>query len=320
MTTSVPYLEFLSSDQAQTIFRISQRVMSSLREYLNNQGFVEFLPPVISTVTDPGLRGAERVSVSLYGQKAYVTSSMVFHKQVLATVFGKIYSFAPNVRLEPVSNDNSGRHLVEFCQLDLEEAGSSCEESMALAEEMIASTVQDVVEHCQEPLGRLLRCLSIPTIPFARFTYDELLHKALSMGLSVRYGEELPQEVETRVSEELGTFFWITDYPKLCRGFYYREAADPRIVRSMDLIYPDGFGEAISGGEREYLPATIRRRIEEHQLSPLDFEPFLTYAESGLKPTSGFGIGFERLLRYITGIRDISLIRPFPKIPGRVVM
>ena len=146
MMQTAPYLEYLVSDRAQATFRINQQVMSGLRDYLNGHGFVEFLSPVISTVTDPGLRGAERVVVSLYGQKTYLTSSMVFHKQVLATAFQKIYSFAPNVRLEPVSNDHSGRHLVEFCQLDLEEADATYEDSMRLAEEMIAAAIRSVRE------------------------------------------------------------------------------------------------------------------------------------------------------------------------------
>ncbi len=121
-TPEYTYIEFLSSEKAQSTFRLCQRTMTYLREYLNEQGFVEFLPPVISSVADPGLSGAERVTVSLYNQTAYITSSMVFHRQVLATAFGSIYSFAPNVRLEPEINAQTGRHLVEFCQLDLEQA------------------------------------------------------------------------------------------------------------------------------------------------------------------------------------------------------
>ncbi len=315
------YLSYLQTQEAQAVFRLNQAVMDSLRDYLGGKGFVEFLPTVVSSITDPGLRGAERLPVSLYDRRAYVTSSMIFHKQVLATAFRRIYAFAPNVRVEPVTNAGSGRHLVEFCQLDLEEADVSYDDSMALAEGMLAAVISEVSQKEQALLGVLGRRLSVPQTPFRRFTYTELLELARSQGMQVTAGEELPQEVEATISAEVGDFFWITGYPKRCRGFYYREDDhDDSTVRSMDLIFPEGFGEAISGGEREYRPDRIRRRISESGLDPAGFEEFLSIAESGLAPTSGFGIGVERLVRYVTGETAISRVRPFPKVPGSITM
>lgn len=320
MARTESYLSYLQSEQAQAIFRLSQAVTDLMRDFLGSRGFVEFLAPVVSSVTDPGLRGAERLPVSLYGRKAYVTSSMVFHKQVLATAFKRIYAFAPNVRLEPLANAGSGRHLIEFCQLDLEEADVSIEESMALAEDMLRHVISGLTARWQPLLAALGRDLRVPETPFKRFRYDDLLDVAVSMGLAVKSGEELPQAVESRISAEAGGFLWITDYPKPCRGFYYRESPDGRTVRSMDLLFPEGFGEAISGGEREYRPDAIRRRMAESGLDPADFEDFLSMAETGLRPTSGFGIGVERLVRYVCGESEIASVRPFPKTPGVVTM
>ncbi len=321
MSGTESYISYLQTDEAQAVFRLSQAVMDALREYLGGCGFVEFLAPLVSTVTDPGLRGAERLPVSLYNRRAYVTSSMVFHKQVLATAFGKIYAFAPNVRLEPVEHARSGRHLVEFCQLDLEEADATCEDSMALAEGMLRHTISTVAGNLKPLLAALGRELRVPFAPFKRFTYRDMLDYAASLGLDVRYGDELPQAVESAVSREVGDFFWITSYPKQCRGFYYRESCDePGTVNSMDLIFPEGFGEAISGGEREYRKERVLRRITESGLDPSEFTEFLAATEEGLRPTSGFGIGVERLVRFITGEREISKVRPFPKLPGLVSM
>lgn len=320
MPEAETYLEYLKSNRAQAVFRLSQAVTDSLREFLGSRGFIEFLPPIVSAVTDPGLRGAERVQVSMYDTRAYVMSSMVFHKQVLATAFSRIYSFAPNVRLEPVCNAGSGRHLVEFCQLDVEEAGSSLEDSMRLAERMIAFTVSKVIERHRPLLDSLGRTLSVPEVPFQRVTYDEALREGAKYGLSVRYGEELPQVLEARISREAGGFLWVTGYPKGCRGFYYRESDDGEHVLSMDLLFPEGFGEAISGGEREYRPDVIKRRISEARLDPGEFREFLAAAEDGLRPTCGFGIGIERFLRYIAGEREIARVRPFPKTPGHIAM
>lgn len=314
------YISYLQSEKAQAVFRLSQAVTDSLRTYLDGRGFVEFLAPVVSSVTDPGLRGAERVPVLLYDRKAYVTSSMVFHKQVLATAFRRIYAFAPNVRLEPLCNAASGRHLVEFCQLDLEEADATFEDSMSLAEDMLRQTISCVLAGCGPLLSTLNRDLLVPETPFRRIRYSDLIRMAESMGAPVKHGEELPQAVESRVSAELGGFFWITDYPKQCRGFYYRESGAGDTVRSMDLIYPEGFGEAISGGEREYRPDGIRRRIVESGLDAADFNEFLDMAKTGLSPSSGFGIGVERLVQYVSGVREIARVRAFPKMPGTVSM
>lgn len=320
MASEATYLSYLQTQQAQAIFRLSQAVTDLLRRHLGRNGFIEFLAPVISSVTDPGLRGAERLPVSLYSHKAYVTSSMVFHKQVLATAFERIYAFAPNVRLEPVANADSGRHLIEFCQLDLEEAGATFEDSIALAEKMLCEVISEVMGRCGPLLRVLGRQLCVPKTPFVRLSYGEVLSISESMGVPVRWGEEIPQMAESLVSSKVGGFFWITGYPKTCRSFYYRESGDGEAVRSMDLIFPEGYGEAISGGEREYRPDAIRRRILESGLDAADFGEFLTMAESGLRPTSGFGIGIERLVRFISGERDISRVRPFPKTPGCVRM
>ncbi len=320
MTTD--YLSYLQSSTAQAIFRLSQEVMTLLREHLNNQGFVEFLPPIISTITDPGLAGAERVSVSLYDQKAYLTSSMVFHKQILASAFQKIYCFSPNVRLEPCTRagEDDGRHLVEFCQLDLEEALCTIEDSMALAEGMLVNLHERLMGSCGSLLSFFKHPLTVPKTPFAKFSYDQLFQKAQQLGHSVFYGDDLPESVERAVSQEVGDFFWITDYPGTSRGFYYRSQAGTDKVRSMDLIYPKGFGEAISGGEREYEVAAIKQKIKQRGLQQADFEDFLKMAGPNLKPSSGFGIGVERLIRYLSGVRNIGLVRAFPKMPGQVVM
>ncbi len=314
------YLLYLRTETAQSVFRLGQEIMSSLRAFLDAQGFVEFLPPIISTVTDPGLRGAERVPVCLYDSKVYLTSSMVFHKQILASAFDKIYCFSPNVRLEPCANARSGKHLVEFCQLDLEEANCTCDDSIDLAERMLVNIHRDILSKCQEMLSVFGRTLAVPHRPFPRFSYDSLISKARDMGVHADYGEELPEAVETAVSREIDSFFWITDYPQSSRGFYYKDNAGSDKVRSMDLIYPEGFGEAISGGEREFEPHVVRQKARARGLELEGFEQFLSAAGPDLQPSSGFGIGIERLLRYITGLKDIGLVRAFPKIPGQIRM
>jgi asparaginyl-tRNA synthetase len=138
--------------------------------------------------------------------------------------------------------------------LIVEEAGASLEDSMRLAEDMMVATVSRVLDRCRPLLDALDRDLSVPKAPFQRMTYDDALREAGKRDLRFGYGEELPQVLEAQMSREAGGFLWITDYPKSCRGFYYRESDDGEHVRSMDLLYPEGFGEAISGGRESTGP------------------------------------------------------------------
>jgi len=300
------------------VLMIQHAIMRYFREFLDKEGFVELLPPVISPASDPGLRGAAKLITKLYGVPYELTSSTIMFKQVSATALGKIYFMARNVREEPPENIYTGRHLIEFTQLDVEWAGASMEDVMELAEDMIHYVCRKLTNN----YGHILKEFRKGRIdcwkpPYERMRYEEALELARRMNAVVREGSELSQEAEEAISLAVGKPFWITNYPANSRGFYYlRDPKNPEYNRDFNLILPEGYGEVVDGGEREYRPEEVLKRIRELRESEDKYSWFLEALKEGIAPSAGFGLGIERFTRYVLGLRYVWEAVPFPKPPG----
>jgi asparaginyl-tRNA synthetase len=300
-----------------SILKVQDEILSALRDFLRKERFVEILAPIIGPSTDPGIRGAKQVSIDYYGSKFKIMSSMILYKQMAVSSIDKIFAVSPCVRIEPIESIRTGRHLAEFRQVDIEQARASYEDSMTLAERMVQYVIKRIKRKCKKELKLLGRKLRVPNIPFKRFYYDEILEIIDNLGFKVEYGEEIPWDVEEALSKKFREPFFITDYPKEARGFYYLEnSSKPGILRDFDLIFPEGFGEAISGGEREYSFETVEKRMKSLEDDTSNYEWYLKMLKSGILPSSGFGIGVERLTRFICGLDTVWEAVPFPKIPG----
>lgn len=299
------------------VLKIQDEILSALREFLRKEGFIEILAPIIGPSTDPGIRGAKQVSIDYYGSKFKLMSSMILYKQMAVSSISKIFAVSPCVRIEPIETIKTGRHLAEFRQVDIEEAKATYEDSMGLAESMLQYVIKRVKRKCRKELKLLGRKLRVPKIPFKRFYYDEILKIIDDLGFKVEYGEEIPWDAEEVLSQKFKEPFFITDYPKEARGFYYLEdSSRPGILKDFDLIFPEGFGEAISGGEREYSFEAVEKRMKSLKDDISRYEWYLNMLKSGILPSSGFGIGVERLTRFICGLKTVWEAVPFPKIPG----
>jgi asparaginyl-tRNA synthetase len=295
----------IRSERSKAILTIQHHLISALRDYLVSEGFFEILAPVVGPATDPGIRGAGIVDFDYYGVSYKVMSSMILYKQMALGVFDSVFAVSPNVRLEPPETISTGRHLVEFHQLDLESAHRTCEEMMDLGDHMICYCMERVRD-CEDELRILGRKLPTFSPPFKRVPHCSIEKKLSITG-------EVPWEEERIISEEMGEPFWIVDYPVGSRGFYYLE--NDGILKSMDLILPEGFGEVISGGEREYEYRRVKKLLEEEGLVN-DYAWYLDMLKKGVPPSAGFGIGIERFTRYICGLDHIWESSPFPKVPG----
>ena len=244
-------------------------------------------------------------------------SSTILYKQMMATALGKIYFISPNVRLEPLDSVYTGRHLVEFFQVDVEVARASYLDAMKLAEELLSYVIRRVREEHPEVLEYFGRELRVPTPPFRKYDYKLIVEFLSKQGYRVRYGEEIPWNAEQALSAMHEEPFFIYDYPRGSRGFYDREDPErPGILRDFDLLYPEGFGEAASGAEREY-EKVVKRMLEAGE-RPEDYGWYIEMLKEGIEPSAGFGIGVERLTRYILGLRAVWEARPFPKVAGIV--
>jgi len=308
--------KILSDEKVKAILRIQDKLFGIFRRFFEEEGFIQVLPPIIGPATDPGIREAKQVEFDYYGKKFKVMSSMILYKQMLVGIFDKVYAFSPNIRLEPLKSIETRRHLTEFFQVDWEAREWSYKDAMRLGERMLNYIISNVKKLCKEELEILSRKLSVPK-SYKVYTYAEVLELLKELGYDVSYGKEIPWDAEEAISKAHDEPFWIIDYPVGSRGFYYLEDPErPGVLRTMDLIYPDGFGEAISGGEREYRYERVLELMKKEGLPLSEYKWYLEMLKERPIPSAGFGIGFERLTRYLSGVREIYLCGPFTKLPG----
>lgn len=300
---------------------IQHRMLMAAREFLSDHGCTELLAPVIGPVTDPGARGAKQVDVDYYGHRYKVMTSAILYKQTALTAFDRIFSIAPNVRLEPLETASTSRHLAEFHQIDVELAGASREEAMRLAERLVAQVIRQVVAHLPGELERLGRdtgaFADLLTEPFGRKTHADAVAELHELGHDQNPHAEINWAGEEMLSHKASRPFFITDYPKGSRGFYDRENRQrPGFLRNFDLIAPEGYGELSSGSEREHDYATIVARIRETGENPAKYGWYLKMVRDGIPGSAGFGIGLERFTRYVAGLDSVWQASAYPKVPG----
>jgi len=299
------------------VLKVQDHILTSLRDFLRKEGFIEILAPIIGPATDPGIRGAKQVSIQYYGAPFKVMSSMILYKQMIISSFEKIFALSPNIRLEPVESAKTARHLAEFRQIDLEMVYATYHDAMNLAENLLTTVVKDIRENCSEELKALGRELKEVHGSFKRFTHKQAIELLRSNGHVVSYVEEIPWEAEVALSAMHDESFFVYDYPLVSRGFYDREdPSRPGILRDFDMLYPEGFGEAISGGEREHTYKGVLKRMKLTGVNPKEYGWYLQMLKEGVPPSVGFGIGVERLTRWICGLKTIWEAVPFPKVPG----
>lgn len=292
-----------------------------IRNALISEGFTELQPPILGWKSDPGLRGASKVKVSLYGSEYELHSSLIMYKQIYASIFEKIFYFARNIRVEPAENFYTGRHLVEFTQVDVEEAFTSMQESISLAESILKKVVKEFLNnHADlldssriEWLDRTFLTEKYPVI-----TYEEAVDLLTQHGFELRRGCELPHNAEAFLGEYYGTPVWLTGFPSTARGFYYIENAEkPGYNVDWNLILPEGHGEVLDGGCREYRVEELEKRIKSTGENPSEYQWFLDIVSKGyVKPTCGWGLGLERLVKAFHGLAHVGFATPHPRLPG----
>lgn len=297
-------LRHLRDPKVRAAVAIRSHARRMMADYLLSRGFVEISPVIVAPVTDPLNHPVADPKVDYYGHEFQLTRSMIFHKQIAMLAFDKVFSLSPNLRFEPIERKTTGRHLVEFTQLDLEVKGATRDDAMDLAEGLLSHVTEGVRRSCSGILSDLGRKPPTLSTPFDRITWAEA------------FGRE-GKDFESRLSRTAKMPLWITDIPLQEREFYDKEdPTRPGTLLDMDLIYPEGFGEAISGGERESDIESILRRIRLKGQTPEQFGWYLLAAEQGLPPSAGFGIGMERLVRWLCGLEDVKMTALFPKVIG----
>ncbi|MFJ2110037.1 asparagine synthetase A [Streptomyces microflavus] len=313
----------LSSPRTRSAIAVQQAILQAAREYLTGEGFTELLAPIMGPVTDPGARGSKQVDIDYYGHRYKLMTSAILYKQASLLSFGKIFCIAPNVRLEPLETANTSRHLTEFHQLDVEIAGASREDAMEVAQGVVTHAVHRALDKAAGHLDELGRSRDALAAwlddPFVRITHRETVRRLHELGHAQDPETEIDWAGERLLSEGEKRPFFVTDYPKGSRGFYDRESAtEPGTLSNFDLIAPEGYGELCSGSEREYDYRRMVARMRETGENPAKYGWYLELVRGGIPSSSGFGIGVQRLTRYVAGLDAVWQTSMFPKLPGVV--
>ncbi len=313
--------EHLTSPVTQAALRIQNSITAGTREYLGMNGFVELQPPLIGPVTDPGCRGAKQVDVDYYGHKYKMMTSVILYKQASLLAFDKIFYVAPNVRLEPLETATTGRHLVEFTQIDVEVARASREDVLDLAQGLLRHVVTYTLRESKMDLAALGRDQNAFT-PLLEEDFERMTHReAVSRLQGLLHGQSADAEIDWQgeriISEQTNRPFFIVDYPKGSRGFTDGESStEPGVLRNFDLVASDGYGELCSGGERTHEYRRLIERMRETGENPAKYAWYLDLAREGLPPSAGFGMGLERVTRYLAGLDAVWQANAYPKLPG----
>lgn len=316
------YYLYIRRPEIAKIVKTYFYIVDYARRFLVKQGFIE-LPTVITGYSsDPGLRGASKIGIKLYGRDIELQSSLIMYKQLYASIFDKVFYVAKNIRLEPEENAYTGRHLSEFTQVDVEYSIDKPGVLLELAERLLYRTTRYLIEKHREifsdrNIEKLEREVVKP--PYPRLTYDEAIGELKKMGYVVKYGLELDFKAESAIADRYQSPVWITDFPSESRGFYYVENPDrPGFNVDYNLILPSGHGEVLDGGCREYRYEKVVERIaKRHGEDPGKYSWFLEVLSAGLiRPTCGWGLGVERLVKYIHDLKHIAYATPHPRLPG----
>jgi asparaginyl-tRNA synthetase len=315
--------QHLSSATTRAAMRVQSAVLIAAREFLGVHDFTELLPPIIGPVTDPGVRGSKQVDVDYYGHRYKLMTSVILYKQASLLAFDKVYCVAPNVRLEPLQTVDTGRHLAEFHQIDVEVAGAGYQDAMDLAERLFRHVVQRVLDVCSQDLASVRRDVlalkRLPEAPFSRIPHAVAVERLRAAGHPQSADAEVDWVGERHLSDSAERPFFITGYPKGSRGFYDRESrTTPGTLCNFDLLAPEGYGELASGGEREASHPVVVERMRETGENPAKYGWYLDLMRGGVPGSAGFGLGLERLTRYLCGLPYVWQASAYPKVPGRV--
>ena len=272
--------------------------------------------------------GAVDYGKDFFGKPSYLTVSGQLNAEIYACAMRDVYTFGPTFRAE---NSNTSRHLAEFWMVEPELAFANLQDDMDCAEAYLKHCLTHVLEHCDEDLEFFEKNISkdnlrerlrgVATSDFARITYTEAVDHVLKakkkFEFPVEWGCDLQSEHERYLTEEVfkNRPVIVRDYPKAVKAFYMRENDDGKTVAAMDVLVPK-VGELMGGSQREERLDVLERRIEEVGLEKESYWWYLDLRRYGSVPHAGFGLGFERLVQYVTGVENIRDVIPFPRYPG----
>ncbi len=336
---TIPHLRPRTNALA-AVARIRSCLSFAIHAFFRERDFIHVHTPLITTSDCEGagemftvtalepeqLGGKNPFAADFFGRRAGLTVSGQLQAEIYALALGRVYTFGPTFRAE---NSNTSRHLAEFWMVEPEMAFCDLACDMAVAEGLLRTLVGRVLDECGDDIdlfdrfidrGLRQRLEAVRVTSFARISYSEAVQTLEGSGRSfqfpVSWGMDLQAEHERFLCEEVaGGPLIVTDYPRQIKPFYMRQNDDGRTVAAMDILVP-GVGELVGGSQREERYDLLRTRMEEAGLDLDAYSWYLDLRRYGSAPHAGFGLGFERLVQFVTGMANIRDVIPFPRTPG----
>ena len=309
---------WLRSSKPNAIMKIRNEVLHAANEFFYQQGFTKFDAPILTGSAPEGT--TELFETDYFGKNAYLSQTGQLYGEAGAMALGKIYTLGPTFRAE---KSKTRRHLTEFWQLEPEMAWWHQEQSLELQEQMIAYLVQAVIDNCQSELKILDRDVEVlkkyTQLPYPRISYDDAIELLQTNGFDVKWGIDFGSPEETFLANHFDKPVFVMNYPKAIKAFYMQpHPTRDDLVVCADLLAPEGYGEIIGGSERSADYDYILGRLKETGQDLSNYEWYLDLLRYGAVPHSGFGMGLERFLTWITLQDHLREVIPFPRMLNRL--
>jgi asparaginyl-tRNA synthetase len=309
---------WLRSKRQHAVMKIRNEIIRSTYQFFNENDYVKIDPPILTGSSAEGT--TELFHTKYFDEEAYLSQSGQLYMEAAAMAFGKVFSFGPTFRAE---KSKTRRHLIEFWMIEPEMAFVDHEESLEIQEQYVSFIAQNVLENCKLELDILERDttkLEAIKAPFPRISYDDAIKLLQEKGFTdIEWGEDFGAPHETAIAESFDKPVFITNYPKEIKAFYMKPHPDRSdVVLCADLIAPEGYGEIIGGSQRIDDLQLMQERYEEHGLTGQAYKWYLELRQYGSVPHSGFGLGLERTVAWLSGVDHVRETIPFPRLLNRL--
>ncbi len=309
---------WLRSSKQHALMKIRHTVYFAICEYLNKNGFFRFDSPILTPNACEGTTTLFEVPYFDQG-KAYLSQSGQLYLEAGIMSLGRVYDFGPVFRAE---KSKTRKHLTEFWMMDAEAAYVEHKENMRIQEKLIRFVIKSVLKHNLlelQTLERDIEALRRADASFKIITYKEMIEALQQKGIDIHSGDDMGAPEEEALVEDSDVPIFVEKWPKHIKAFYMKEDPnDAEISLGSDLIAPEGFGEIIGGSQREDDYHILKNRMENDNISMDDYQWYLDLRKYGSVPHSGFGVGLERLIGWISGVRHIREVIPFPRMLYRI--
>jgi len=308
---------WIRSREQNAVMKVKATIIDGAREWLKQNGFTEVTPPILTQNACEG--GVTLFKLKYFDREAYLSQSAQMYLEALIFSLDRVYSLTPSFRAE---KSRTTRHLTEYWHLELEEAWVDNAGNMEIQEQIVCAMVEKALSERREELkllGRDPDTLKEVRPPFKRLRYSQVIDSLKGQGFDLSFGCDLGAVEERAVTAEEKVPVFVTNFPKECKAFYMKEDPDdPATVKCADMLAPEGYGEIIGGSERETELANLISRLECQNVPLSTYEWYLDLRRFGSVPHSGFGLGIERVVRWMCKLEHIRDAIPFPRTVARV--